>query len=34
MFNILRPGQNGRRFADDIFKCSFMDENALISIKS
>ena len=30
--NTLRPGQNGRHFADDIFKCSFWNENAWISI--
>ena len=23
----LRPRQNGRHFADDIFKCIFMNEN-------
>ena len=27
------PGQNGRHFPDDIFKCIFLDENAWISIK-
>ena len=29
--NTLRPGQNGRHFADNIFKCIFlnMQENAL-----
>ena len=32
-FNILRPKQNGRRFADDIFKCIFLTENARTSIK-
>ena len=31
--NTLRPRQNGRRFADDIFKRIFMHENARISIK-
>ena len=25
--------QNGRHFADDIFKCIFMNENILISIR-
>ena len=32
-FNILRPRQNGRQFADDIFKCIFLNENILIPIK-
>ena len=27
-FNTLRPRQNGRHFADDIFKCIFLNENA------
>ena len=27
----LRPRQNGRHFADDIFKCIFLNENAWIS---
>ena len=31
--NALRPRQNGWRFADDIFKCIFLNENAWISIK-
>ena len=31
--NILRPWQNGRHFADDIFKCIFLNENAWISLK-
>ena len=31
--NTLRPRQNGRHFADDIFKCIFLNENARISIK-
>ena len=31
--NTLRPRQNGRHFADDIFKCTFLNENALIPIK-
>ena len=30
--NILRPRQNGRHFADDTFKCIFMNENVGISI--
>ena len=29
----LRPWQNGRNFADDIFKCIFLNENAWISLK-
>ena len=31
--NTLRPRQNGRHFADDIFKWIFLNENAWISIK-
>ena len=31
--NTLRPRQNGRRFADDIFKCIFLNDNVRISIK-
>ena len=32
--NTLRPRQNGRRdFADDIFKCIFLNENVRLSIK-
>ena len=31
--NTLRPGQNGRHFADDIFKCIFLNENVWIPIK-
>ena len=31
--NTLRPGQNGRRFADDTFKRIFSNENVRISIK-
>ena len=31
--NTLRPRQNGRHFADVIFKCIFLNENLLISIK-
>ena len=31
--NILRPRQNGRRFADDTFKRIFLNENFRISIK-
>ena len=32
-FNTLRPRQNGRHFADDIFKRIFVNENILIPIK-
>ena len=32
-FNTLRLRQNGRRFADDIFKCIFLKENDRIPIK-
>ena len=31
--NTLRLRQNGRHFADNIFKCIFLNENARISIK-
>ena len=31
--NTLRPRQNGRRFADDIFKRIFLNGNIIISIK-
>ena len=31
--NTLRPRQNGRHFADDIFKGIFMNENVWIPIK-
>ena len=31
--NTLRPRQNGRHFADDIFKCISLNENASIVIK-
>ena len=31
--NTLRPRQNGRDFADDIFKCIFLNENVRILIK-
>ena len=30
--NTLKPRQNGRHFADDIFKCIFLNENARISL--
>ena len=33
IFNTLRPRQNGRYFADDIFKCIFLNGNACISLK-
>ena len=31
--NTMRPRQNGRHFADDIFKCIFVNENVWIPIK-
>ena len=31
--NTLRPIQNGRHFADDIFKYTFLNQNARISLK-
>ena len=31
--NTLRPRQNGHHFADDVFKCIFLNENVLISLK-
>ena len=31
--NTLRPAQNGRHFADDIFKCIFLNENVWTRIK-
>ena len=33
ILNTLRPGQNGRHFADDIFKCIFLNENVWTPIK-
>ena len=33
MFNTLRPGRNCHYFADDIFKCIFLNENIWISLK-
>ena len=33
LFNILRLRQNGCHFADDIFKCIFLNENVWIPIK-
>ena len=32
-FNILRPRQNYRHFADDIFRCIFLNENEWILLK-
>ena len=32
-FNIFRPWQNGRRFADDIVKCIFIYESVWISLQ-
>ena len=32
-FNTLRPRQNGRHFADDVFKCIFLNENVWILLK-
>ena len=32
-FSTLRPRQNGHHFANDIFKCIFLNENAWISLK-
>ena len=32
-FNSLRPRENGRHFADDVFKRIFLNENVLISIE-
>ena len=29
----MRPRQNGRHFADDIFNCIFLNENVLIAIQ-
>ena len=33
-FNTLRPRQHRRRFADDIFKCIFLNENCCVLIKN
>ena len=33
LINTLRPRQNGRHFADDIFKCIFLNENVWIPIE-
>ena len=32
-FNTLKPRQNRRHFADDVFKCNFLNENVWILIK-
>ena len=34
VINTLRPRQNGRHFADDIFKCIFLNENVWIPIET
>ena len=34
LFNTLRSGQDERHFADDIFKCIFLNENVRIPIKT
>ena len=33
-FNTLRPRQNGRQFPDNILKCTFLNENVWILIKT
>ena len=33
IINTLRPRQNGRHFADAIFKCIFLNDNVSIPIK-
>ena len=33
LVNTLRPRQNGRHFADDVFKCIFLNENVWILLK-
>ena len=33
LFNSFFPGQNGRYFSEDIFKCIFMNENFCILIQ-
>ena len=33
IFNTLRPKQNGRHFADDVFKYIFLNENMWIPVK-
>ena len=32
-YNTLRPRQHGRHLPEDIFRCIFLNENVLISIK-
>ena len=32
-FNSLRPRQNKRHFADDVFKCNFLNENVWIPVE-
>ena len=32
IINTLKPGQNGRHFADDVFQCIFVNENIWISL--
>ena len=34
LLNTLRPRQNGRHFAEDIFKCILLNENVWITIKN
>ena len=34
VLNILRPRQKRRHFADDIFKCNFLNENVWVPIKN
>ena len=33
MHNTLRPRQNGRHFADDVFKCIFLNKNVCILLQ-
>ena len=33
LFNSSPPGQNGRHFTDDVFKCIFVNEKFCISIQ-
>ena len=33
LINTLRPRQNGRHFADDVFRCIFLNENIWILLK-
>ena len=33
IINTMSPGQNGRHFSDDIFKCTFLNQNASCWIK-